>query len=198
MNKKSDAALAVLVSGGQWFNWVEEIKRYVQFEDVILEVGFGSGYLQTALALEGMDVYGLDESYQMAKLTCKRLHSERLSKKLSRADGKAMPFTQNTFNLVLSTFPSEYIYDQKFQQEVMRVLQPGGSFVALLGVTFNGKSVIDRFYRFLYAFVLGGRKKSVSDKPVDLRSLFLFPVEIEHVVIQTRTLIFLSYHNPID
>ena len=44
-----------------------------------------------------------------------------------------LPFTDASFDTVVSTFPSEYIYDPDTIAEVERVLRPGGRLIVIEG-----------------------------------------------------------------
>jgi ubiquinone/menaquinone biosynthesis C-methylase UbiE len=50
---------------------------------------------------------------------------------LVRGASQALPFAESSFDTLVSTFPSEYIFDARTLSEVRRVLDPQGRLVVL-------------------------------------------------------------------
>ncbi len=122
--------VAALVSLGQWQAWGRQSLAYVTGPNV-LELGFGPGHLQTALARQHFNTFGIDESPQMLIKATRRLLRSGQTPRLARALAQALPFASAQFDTVLAAFPSAYIIDSHTLAEVMRVLQPGGQLVVL-------------------------------------------------------------------
>ncbi len=124
--------VAAVVSFGKWNNWVLGVIPFVSGTR-ILELGHGPGHLQQALItlrrVSGLDSAAMDESAPMGRLAKRRLGS---SQKLVRAVTQKIPFVSETFDSVISTFPSEYIFDPQTLAEAYRVLRSGGRFIVLL------------------------------------------------------------------
>jgi ubiquinone/menaquinone biosynthesis C-methylase UbiE len=99
-----------------------------------LEIGFGTGHMLTSLYENGYDAFGVDPSKQMARIAARNLARQSLPKRLVRAKAQALPFKNNEFQSILSTFPSEYIVDDLTLKEAWRVLEPGGKFIVIPGV----------------------------------------------------------------
>ncbi len=156
--------IASLVSAGSWYEWVKEISVFAQKDDRILEIGFGTGVLLTYFVERGFNVIGIDESKQMLKITKRRLARLIQSNILCRADIGAIPFQSGVFDLVISTFPSEYIFQKGFLKEIDRILVEKGRFIALIGVEFNRKTVIDWFFRALFRITNQNPEKSQTDE----------------------------------
>lgn len=186
--------VALLVSTGEWFMWVKQILKYVDDEGTILEIGFGTGVLYQELAKLGHKIIGIDESKNMINIAKSKLKSNNLLQQITRANAKNLPFSNNTFNLVLTTFPSGYIFEPVFHEELERVLAINGQFVALLGVKFSNVNFIDFIYRILFKF---------SQQSVDVESIensFKYPkykdrfdIAIDTVNYKKRQLIFLRF-----
>lgn len=128
--------VAATVSFGHWKDWVYSILPLIEGTR-ILELGHGPGHLQHTLITlrhgsgrdRGLFAVAIDESAQMGTLAKRRLGS---SHKLTRALAQKIPFASESFDSILSTFPSEYIFDVQTLSEAHRVLRNRGRFIVLL------------------------------------------------------------------
>jgi len=119
--------VAGAVSFGRWNEWVLTVLPFIQGTP-ILELGHGPGHLQRVLLHRGLQTVGLDESAQMGKLAKRRLGP---ASKLTRGLAQILPFRDKSFQTILSTFPSDYIFDQRTLPEARRCLSDGGRLVVL-------------------------------------------------------------------
>lgn len=131
--------VAAAVSFGQWIEWTKTPLPFIQGTR-ILEIGHGPGHLQHILIDSsdspktdyGLFVVGLDESSQMGRLARRRLIRAGIaSPRLTRGLAQALPFQAETFDSIVSTFPSGYIVEPRTLLEVRRVLRPGGRLIIL-------------------------------------------------------------------
>ena len=122
--------VAETVSFGHWNEWTRTVLPYIE-EICILEIGHGPGHLQRILADSGRVTAGLDESAQMGRLAHRRLRGARLPVRLTRGLAQNLPFPAETFDSLVATFPSEYIFDPRTLVEARRVLKVGGRFIVL-------------------------------------------------------------------
>ncbi|HMQ29592.1 MAG TPA: methyltransferase domain-containing protein [Chloroflexaceae bacterium] len=118
--------VAWAVSGGLWRRWV--YAALPELTGRTLELGFGPGHLQLALAARP-GAAGLDASPQMAARAARRLRRAGRRPRLARGLAQALPFPAASFDTVVATFPAEYILDRLTHAEVRRVLAPGGRLV---------------------------------------------------------------------
>jgi len=133
--------VAAFVSFGQWTKWIAEILPYVKGTR-ILELGHGPGHLQLALRKRGFASFGLDESSQMGRIAARKLDSHQLARGLAQD----IPFANNSFDTVVSTFPTEYIFAPQTLQSVKRVLRNNGKLV-VLPVTFPKGGFLKWLYK---------------------------------------------------
>ena len=128
--------VAAIVSFGGWNDWVLSILPFITGTR-ILELGHGPGHLQRFLLDLKLDPVAIDESAQMGTLAKRRLgntHTVLRSAqgKLARALAQKIPFVSESFDSILSTFPTEYIFDMQTLSEAQRVLRNRGRLIVLL------------------------------------------------------------------
>ncbi|MGZ6316118.1 MAG: class I SAM-dependent methyltransferase [Anaerolineales bacterium] len=143
--------VAAVVSIGRWNHWIDSALPFVVGRRV-LEIGHGPGHLQERLRLRhpGL-IVGLDESPHMGRLSRNRLLKAGIpSLNLTRALAQSLPFEDGAFDVVVSTFPAEYIFERQTMQEVRRVLAAGGRFVVVPAAWIVGRKVLDRSAAWLF------------------------------------------------
>jgi ubiquinone/menaquinone biosynthesis C-methylase UbiE len=125
--------VAATVSFGNWNDWVLSIIPFIKGTR-ILELGHGPGNLQRDLLSRGLFSAAIDESAQMGTLAKRRLNKSLYPTqiRLTRALAQKIPFVSETFDSILSTFPSEYIFDKLTLSEAHRVLRERGRLIVLL------------------------------------------------------------------
>ncbi len=140
--------VAATVSLGRWKGWVRQSIPYLQGR--ILEIGFGPGHLQQALHERGSQVFGVDESHQMAQQAKRRLRRKGFPSRLVRGVAQQLPFQDGVFDTVVATFPSEYIFDPSTLREARRVLVRGGRLVILPMAWITGNLPWERLAAWLF------------------------------------------------
>ncbi len=119
------------VSLGNWDRWRRQaLDHACRFSGGrVLEVGFGTGELLLEMKRRGWDVWGLDLSPAMHRVTARKLRRRGLALPHVRAFTQALPFGDERFDAVISTFPAPYILHPATLREIIRVLTPGGRLV---------------------------------------------------------------------
>lgn len=133
--------VAAFVSFGQWKHWGQSILPFIHGTH-ILELGHGPGHLQRFLLDFNLILFGIDESTQMIRLAKKRIG---VHQKLTRAIAQHLPFADESFSSIISTFPTEYIFDGKTLSEIKRCLRSNGRLI-VLPAAFPS----NRFLKWLY------------------------------------------------
>ena len=168
--------VAWAVSFGHWKAWGRTALSYLTSERV-LEIAHGPGHLLVALQEGGWKPVGVDLSRSMSRIARRRLRKEGLDTCLARARAQELPFPDDHFESVVSTFPAEFILDRRTLQEVVRVLAPGGRMVIVASVRIGGQGIVGQFLRWLYRFT--GQSEPVPD--VGERALADIGLEAEAV-----------------
>jgi ubiquinone/menaquinone biosynthesis C-methylase UbiE len=160
--------VAFVVSFGNWNYWTYQIKKFLNHEDKILEVGIGTGILHKNLINKKYQIYGCDLSEKMIKISSRRLKDD--SPKILRTNNFNLPFKDRSFTKIITTFPSEYIFSEDFLNETQRLLKFGGELIVLLSVSFVKNDLISLLYRNLYKIT--GQSLSKLDSERVIRDLF--------------------------
>ena len=93
----------------------------------VLDVAAGNGNATLAAARRFADVTSTDYVPALLDKGRERARAENLSVRFQVADAEAMPFQDESFDVVLSTFGVMFAPDQKrAAREMLRVLRPGG------------------------------------------------------------------------
>jgi ubiquinone/menaquinone biosynthesis C-methylase UbiE len=132
-----------LVSGGRWSSWVNILQDDLE-SGPILELGHGPGHLLVQL-ISSFKV-GLDRSAQMGHIARQR----NPGIPIVRADGRHIPFSNQYFNQVVATFPTDYIFEAETLSGIRRVLLPKGELLLVLIVWIQGKSWGDEVLKLLF------------------------------------------------
>lgn len=141
--------VAAVVSIGRWKTWGQAALPYLRGKRV-LELGFGPGHLLVEMNRGGFQTVGLDESPQMIRQAKRNLAWNNLPATLSRGYAQFLPFAPDSFDSVVSTFPSEYIADPRTLAEAQRVLKENGRFIIVPAAWAGGASLLERGSRWLF------------------------------------------------
>ena len=163
--------VAALVSLNHWQEWTRSVLPFLSGERV-LELGHGPGHLQVAMHQQGFQVFGLDLSWTMEKQTYRRLEHFTIPARLARGRAQQLPFTANTFDRVVSTFPSEYLFQSQTLSEIYRVLAPGGLLVVLPVAWIRRGSWIERTLAWVFQITHQAPPQEDDQWQTHLLSLF--------------------------
>ena len=121
-----------VVSGGRWSRWREASLLYMAQKKPdgsaarTLEIGFGTGELLITMARAQHEIFGLELSPAMHRVTDKKLARKRLAIPRVQASAQQIPYATASFDTIISTFPAPYILDPSTLRECRRILAPSG------------------------------------------------------------------------
>lgn len=175
--------VADVVSIGRWRTWIYCSIPYLE-SSKILELGHGPGHLQIAVAKKEISIFGIDASQNMVKLASARLQRNRFPSNLVLGKSQYLPYPDQSFKIIVATFPSEYINDHKTLTEVWRVLDNSGELIVLAGAWITGRSWLDRGAAFL--FRVTGQAPIIDDDNISDQNFFQLN-EVEGIGFRSST-----------
>ena len=172
-----------LVSLGRWSSGRKLALQQARGTRV-LELGFGTGELLLEMGQQGLWAVGLDPSEQMHRVAARKLRQHGISIDGVRAVSQRMPFASESFDTIISTFPSGYILDGGTMREVARVLRtpnpvvgaPGGRLI-IVGIQIQLQHWLARCISCL---IFGEPSEQIIRHCMELAITAGLRVEVEH------------------
>jgi ubiquinone/menaquinone biosynthesis C-methylase UbiE len=145
-------AVSWVVSLGDWRAWQFAALNFLPSAPArVLELAHGTGHLQKRLLEEGFCTVGLDVSRSMSQITAERIEQHNLPMRLVLGRGQALPFASSTFDAVVCTFPTQFIFESDTLHECRRVLRAEGVLVVVLNGVLTRRGVVERLIDRAYA-----------------------------------------------
>jgi len=142
--------VSYLISRGEWHRWQQAALSHLQGPR-ILEIGSGTGDLLSDMKSQGYLCYGVELSPSMLRIAKRK----GVKAPLCRARAQDMPFQDEVFDSLVSTFPSSFILDPRAQREMVRVLAPGGRLVVVDEGRLLGRDLWSRFLNWALEITSG-------------------------------------------
>ncbi len=166
-------AVSWVVSLGAWRCWQGRSLDMIELHEFVLELAHGPGNIQLDLQRKNIDTVGIDLSPNMGQIAYRKLHKNHMTSRLVRSEAQRLPFALSTFDVVVSTFPTNFIVAEATLQEVYRVLCDEGRMIVVSSSTFDRTGLVQRFLEWLYR-ITGQRADSGLTQIIqaDLRERF--------------------------
>jgi SAM-dependent methyltransferase len=155
---------------GQWRVWQRLALAHLCGDDV-LELGCGLGDLQADMFSRGYNCYAVERSPQMVAAARATLRRRGQRSGVLQGTAQQLPFSDGSFDCVVSTFPAEYIYDPDTIAEVERVLRPGGRLIVIEGANLLPVGLLQPLLMFVQLLVYGAaavygprKKRNLQDE----------------------------------
>lgn len=113
-----------LTTFGQDSVWKREIIKAIGGRDSVLELACGTGILSLMLEGEGKNVTGIDLTFEYL-----RVSTLKLCTTVAQGTAEVLPYRDESFDSVVSSYLAKYIDVQSAVEECWRVLKPGGTAV---------------------------------------------------------------------
>lgn len=141
-----------IVSLGQWHDWQRAALRHLKAPPgaPILELAHGTGQFLIDLRAAGCQTFSIDVSPAMGRIARRKLYHWGYCPRLVRARAQALPFPDQRFAAVVSTFPTEFIVEPATLAEAHRVLKPGGRLVVVVNGLLTAHSAATNTLEFAY------------------------------------------------
>ncbi|MFB3883643.1 MAG: class I SAM-dependent methyltransferase [Thermodesulfobacteriota bacterium] len=131
-----------------WKVLLKLLGSFIEDKDRIVEVGCGRGTISSYFAAYGCRVTLLDYSLPVLRIARGIYRENDHKAELVQGDANFIPFSANSFDIVISMGLLEHFQDaKKTIEEQIRILKPGGYFLAY--VVPERKDNIQRYFRWL-------------------------------------------------
>ena len=185
--------VANVASIGMWKEWIMSVLPFLSGTR-ILEIGHGPGHLLVALHQSSRIIFGLDSSSQMSRIAYLRLVRHNFLPRLCRGETRCLPYTTNSLDHVVSTFPSEYILDPCTLSETFRVLRPGGTLIIIPYAWVTGKNPLHKASAWL--FHITGESPNLNDVPLHPLLNAGFLAKAEKIALNSSMVLILQAQKP--
>ncbi len=153
-----------IVSRGRWQAWQRAALPEIRGSRV-LELAFGTGNLLWDMVEEGYQCAGIDLSPHMVGITAGKFRRRGLDAPICRARAQQLPFPDVAFDSLVATFPDYFILDPAAQEEIARVLVPGGRLIIVDGGHILKEDAWSRFLNWAFGITLSRRTQEVARRP---------------------------------
>jgi SAM-dependent methyltransferase len=159
----------------------------------VLDVAAGNGNATLAAARRWCDVDSTDYVPTLLERGRTRASAEGLQVQFKQADAENLPYTDHSFDVVMSTFGVMFTPDQdKAAAELVRACKPGGR-IGLANWTPN--SFVGEIFKLMGKYVppaAGVKSPALWGTEARLRELF--GEQLESIAIERKNFVF-RYHN---
>jgi ubiquinone/menaquinone biosynthesis C-methylase UbiE len=145
-------AVSWLVSLGQWRCWQRASLQFLPDPDncLVLELAYGTGNLQIDLQQAQYQTVAFDLSPYMGRIASPKLAKHNLERRFVQGSAFQLPFANESFNVIVSTFPTDFVVHPETLNEANRILYDDGKLVVVLNGVLKGGGIVKVFLEWLY------------------------------------------------
>jgi ubiquinone/menaquinone biosynthesis C-methylase UbiE len=157
-------AISYLVSLGEWRTWQRTALNYLPDKPnmTILEIAHGTGNLHLDLHQTTHHIVGCDLSPYMGRITQRKLLKVNHHPALVQANVMQLPFANAKFDVIISTFPTDFITHPTTLGELHRLLKADSIVVVVPNGIITGGGILRYLLEFAYR-ITGQREKPMLD-----------------------------------
>jgi ubiquinone/menaquinone biosynthesis C-methylase UbiE len=149
----------------------------------------------------GIPAVGLDESSWMGRIAYNRLVQKNYAPRLVNANAEIMPFQSGSFDQIIATFPSDYIFSNETLAEAHRMLKANGTLTILPFAWINGKQLPERIMAWLFRITGQAPEADISYLEKELKEPFNsagFVTSVECRQLDTSVVLIINAYKPKD
>lgn len=170
--------VSFVVSFGQWRCWQQATIQHLPDagKGLILELAHGTGNLQLDLYAANYSSIGYDLSAQMGQIAQGKMLRHNLTPQLAQGLAQHLPFADESFAAIVSTFPTNFIMQPDTLKETYRVLQSDGHMIVVLSGVMISSDWLTKFIEFLYKIT--GQREEIDFDPENYFGGYGFTIEV--------------------
>jgi demethylmenaquinone methyltransferase / 2-methoxy-6-polyprenyl-1,4-benzoquinol methylase len=176
-NAGSYDRLVYTATFGQDYEWKKQIVRSVKGSKMILDLGCGTGILSTALRKVNYlaEVVGLDLNFEYLQVAW----AKRIDIPLLNATVEELPFVDEVFDSVVTSYVPKYIHVERMIEECLRVLKNNGTLV-IHDFTYPNNKLMQMTWKSYFVLL-----KIISNIVRSWKDVFM---ELDNVIEESRWL----------
>jgi demethylmenaquinone methyltransferase/2-methoxy-6-polyprenyl-1,4-benzoquinol methylase len=145
LNASSYDNIVKFTTFGQDHHWKKKILKKVSTKGLVLDLACGTGILSSLLQDNGNDIFGVDLTYGYLKV----LKKKRRELFCINGIAEVLPFKNNYFDYVVSSYLPKYANLAHLVDECFRVLKGGGK-VIFHDFIFPDRAVFRKLWKFYF------------------------------------------------
>lgn len=145
LNASSYDNIVKFTTFGQDYYWKKKILKMVSTKGLVLDLACGTGILSSLLQDNGNDIFGVDLTYGYLKV----LKKKRRELFCINGIAEVLPFKNNYFDYVVSSYLPKYANLAHLVDECFRVLKGGGK-VIFHDFIFPDRAVFRELWKFYF------------------------------------------------
>jgi len=157
-----------VVSLGQWRCWQRTSMQFLPDPNagLVLELAHGTGNLQIDLQQAKYQTVAFDLSPYMGRIASRKVAKHNLEQRFVQGSAFQLPFADQSFAAIISTFPTDFIVQPETLIEANRILSSDGKLIIVLNGVLTGGGLVKIFLEWLYR-ITGQRDSEPYDAHIE-------------------------------